>query len=320
MVGPGPLKPPSEAPTPVPRALSRELLDAGALLLDIGTNLGNIPGQLGYQVSAYPTCQEAAIVPFGQGSQGAKKKNYRRPADKIEDSRGRQAKTAVRRICRHNHLAQLVTFTYSEVPPLSMVSEHFHYFWKRWRQATGLPIPPYVMVCEWGSKSGRLHVHVGVDWWDQINAVEVCPKCDEYDVLEKFPRIVPANFICIGCLWGRGFVGRPEQNVDGRGMSGYLSKYIAKDMSGVNFDPRTGKKIDIDAAMRIPFGGKRYRASLGAKPQPVKVWAPELEIARAAAIEIAGNGRWPAFSWLSNDDDSCEVFDVEFHDFLEEAS
>lgn len=298
--------------------ISPALSEAGALLLDTGTYLKNIPGQRGYQINAYPTCAEAAIVPFGVGGEGSSKPRRERAAD-LEDSRGRQAKTAVRRICRHNRLDALVTFTYAEVPPLSMVSSHFNYLWRRYKAATGLPIPKNVLVCEWGHLHGRLHVHVGVAaaWWEQVHAVEVCPRCDKYGVLERYPRSLPEGYLCFGCLWGRGFVGRPEENSDGRGLSGYLGKYLAKDLSGVIFDPHTGKRIDAEGARRIPFGGHRYRASIGAKPRPVKVWAPDVEVARAAAIEIAGAGRLPSSSWYSNFDEDSELRDVEFHDFWE---
>jgi hypothetical protein len=200
-----------------------------------------------------------------------------------------------------------------------MVSEHFHYFWKRYQKATGLPIPKYVMVCEWGHKHGRLHVHIAVptSWWGVVHAVEVCPRCDKYNVLKKFPRAMPTDYLCVGCLWGRGFVGRPEENADGKGLSGYLGKYISKDLEGVQFDPNTGKRIDYEEALRVPFGGKRYRAAIGAKPSPVKLWAPDVEVARAAAIEVAGGGRFPLSSWYSNFDEESELEDVEFHDFWE---
>jgi hypothetical protein len=63
----------------------------------------------------------------------------------------------------------------------------------------------------------------------------------------------------------------------------------------------------------LPFGGKRYRASLGAKPVPVKLWAPELEVARQAAVEVVGFGEWPAFSWVG--EEASDRGHVEWHDF-----
>ena len=294
-------------------ALSRDLTEAGLLLLDIGTNLNNIPAQGGFLLSAYPTCKEASIVAFGSGLAGGKESDYRRSEGEVEDSRGRQAKTAVRRICRHNGLTQLVTFTYAEVPPLGAVSRHFNYFWRKFQEVTGLEIPPYVLVCEWGKAHGRLHVHVGVSWWNEINAVEVCPRCDKYEVISKRGSSTRylAPHVCIGCLWGRGFVGRPEENAGGNGLSGYLAKYLAKDLDGVKFDPTTGKRVD--RSIGLPFGGKRYRASLGAKPIPLKLWAPELEVARSAAVDVVGHGEWPAFSWVG--EESSDHGHVEWHDF-----
>ena len=295
-----------------PPALSGDLTSAGALLLDTGTNLQVLPGQKGWMISAYSTCDEASVVPFGVGGGSARARRFR-PADLIEDSRGRQAKTTVRRICRHQSLAQLVTLTYSEVPSYSAVSRHLDYFWESWKVVTRRPRPHYVAVCEWGNLHGRLHVHIGVDWWDELNCTEVCEKCDRYGVIAKTRRDLRGDELCIGCLWGRGFVGRPEQNADGRGMSGYLAKYLAKDLAAVHHDPHSGKKLVVG----VPFGGKRYRASLGAKPTPLRVWTPSLEVAREVAFEVVGRGRDASYVWRSNDVEDSRVSDVEFFDFRE---
>jgi hypothetical protein len=173
-----------------------------------------------------------------------------------------------------------------------------------------------VAVPEWGTLNGRLHLHIGIDWWGELNCTEVCERCDRYGVIAKTRRDLRGDELCIGCLWGRGFVGRPEQNADGRGLSGYLAKYLAKDLADVKHDPHSGKKLDVG----VPFGGKRYRASDFAKPTPVRIWTPSLEVAREVAYEVVGRGRDASYVWRSNDDENSRVADVEFFDFRERVA
>jgi len=313
--------------------LSSELIDAGALLLDSSTNSGRNPDQKGYKITAWPSCSEASIqrskVPSGyidlayaferqfsaKDNRGALSHWSDVAPDWTEtgdELRVRQGKTAVRRFGRHNGLVELVTFTYAVLPNLSLVSDHLHYFWRKWREATGREIPPYVWVPEWGEKTGRLHIHIGVSWWFELKCVEVCPRCDKYEVLKKFPRSVPENALCVGCLWGRGFVGRPESNVDGRGLGGYLTKYIAKDLGKLHYDPQTGKPVEFEG---VPFGGHRYHLSRGHKPSPVALWAPDLLVAQLAANEVAGGGQPAEFSKVFEAEETSFGY-LEYHDYL----
>ena len=304
-------------------SLSSELTDAGALLLDIGTNSRLIPRQEGWQVTAWPTCSEASIsvakarsgyVDFAAPFEKQMGSEWRGGGshDTPDEVRVRQGKTAIRRFGRHNGLTELPTFTYAEVPSLSLVSGHIERFWIKWKAATGRPIPAYMWVPEWGKKEGRLHIHMGVSFWSELNCTEVCAACDKFEVLKKFPRLLTGKELCIGCLWGHGFVGRPESNADGRGLAGYLAKYIAKDLGEVTFDPQTGRKRDD---VGVPFGGHRYHLSRGHKPAPVRVWAPDLIIAKVCAMDLAGDGRAPEFSRIVEAENS-DCGRMEYHDFL----
>lgn len=302
--------------------LSSELLDAGALLLDIRTNSRLTPDQEGWKVTAWPTCSEATITtskvrsdyvdfaaPFEH--QFGEVSRIGGSSESPEDLRVRQGKTAIRRFGRHNGLTELPTFTYAEVPPLRLVDGHIERFWKKWKVATGKLIPPYMWVPEWGKKEGRLHIHMGVNFWCELNCTEVCAECDRFEVLKKFPRSLSGDELCIGCLWGHGFVGRPESNSDGRGLAGYLAKYIAKDLGAIGFDPHSGRKLEREG---VPFGGHRYHLSRGHKPTPVRVWARDLCVAQVCAMDVAGAGRAPDFSMVIEASNS-NFGHMEYHDF-----
>jgi hypothetical protein len=212
----------------------------------------------------------------------------------------------------------MVSFTYVELPPnMSLVSEHFNYFWEKWKRATGLKIPSYVLVPEFGKETRRLHIHMGVNWWRELNAVEVCETC-AVDGLRKKRRDIPsADSFCIGCLWGRGFVGRPSSNSDGSGMSRYLSKYLSKDLA--QGTARTDVLSQSECApTALPFGGHRYRASIGAKPVPIKLFAPSFDVAWDAAREVAGSGAPPVFEWNANAEERAIFGDATWMDFLSE--
>lgn len=326
--------------------LSSELTSAGALLLDKSTKLRHLGKTKGFAVSTYPSCSEGSIwpiqrlrdasgyvdfeAPFARSMSPGKWKFS--PESVPEDSRGRQAKTAVRRICRHNELGDLVTLTFGGfVPELSAIPEIMELFFRRLNRATrrslsgplldrsrenGARSLRYVYVLEWGKETGRLHVHIGCNFWAALNCVEVCAVCDEYGVIEKYPSSheLPENYLCIGCVWGRGFVGKPKQNADGKGLSKYLGKYIAKDLAGgeAKFSHATGQEIE-----RLPFGAQRYRASNGSKPLPVRLWAPDEEVARAAVLEVAGAGLLPSYVFDGNESDQTFLRGFKWFDFVE---
>ena len=201
----------------------------------------------------------------------------------IEDNADRAVRRArgeVRRYNRHNELLEMVTLTFrGDTPPFDNLSDCVKRFWQRWEYATGEKRGAYLWVPEWGSHTGRLHIHMAVSWWARLGCVEVCPKCDRFGVLEKFSRKIRSDFLCVGCLWGLGFVGRPltregliESNDDGRGLSRYLSKYMAKDLGG-----------------GVRLGGQRYRVAQGFAPESVTLAAESVVGGVFAALGSMGD-------------------------------
>ena len=314
--------------------LSPELIDAGALLLVMSTNSGLSPGQKGYTITAWPSCSEATIraskVPsgyvdfaapferqFSARAQGRAAFGPEQPcglapgvSETGDELRVRQGKTAVRRFGRHNGLTELVTFTYAELPSLSLVNGHVLRFWKKWKLATGREIPPYVWVPEWGERTGRLHIHMGVLWWYELGCVNVCELCALSGLRETKFKIPSAGSLCVGCLWGRGIVGPPESNYDGRGLTRYLTKYIGKDLGKIQFDPQTGKPVGHRG-----FYQNRYHTSRGHKPVATHLWAPDRLTAQLVMIEVVGQGGPPVYQSEPFEVPGMGV-EIEYLDFL----
>ena len=287
---------------PSPTRLSAEVVDAGAQLLVIGTNKALLPDREGYAITAWPSCREATISRVsGYVDRGAPFENHTFGLSKVGGSGGavgetsdelrvRQGKTAVRRFGRHNGLEEMITFTFAELPTLSLVPGHVKRFWEKWKVSTGCEIPPYVWVPEWGSETGRLHIHMGVSWWFDLGCVNVCEMCALPGLRKTGFEIPPAGSLCIGCLWGRGIVGWPESNGDGRALTKYLTKYIGKDLGKVQFDPQTGKPVDHRG-----FYKNRYHTSRGHKPAPVHLWAPDRLVTQFVCDELVGRGQGPVY-------------------------
>jgi hypothetical protein len=241
----------------------------------IGVLGGSISSAGDWIVKLWPTCGEATMTfqkarsnyvdwdaPFDRHDIASSAGSWY--GGEIEDNATRavrRARSEVRRYNRHNGLLQMVTFTFrGDVPEFDSLSRCVENFWKRFKRATGREdIGPYLWVPEWGKMTGRLHVHMAVNWWHDLNCVEVCSECDRFGVLERFNREIISEALCVGCLWGLGFVGRPldndgelVNNDDGRGLSKYLSKYMAKDLGG-----------------GVRLGGQRYRVAQGYAPESV---------------------------------------------------
>ena len=303
--------------------LSPDLVSEGVLLLDSSTKMALRPGQRGCQVNAWPTCSEAVIsvvkVPSGyvdyvapfERQFGSSSRVVGAP-ESCDELRVRQGKTTIRRFNRHNSLTELVTFTYAEVPPFSLVNGHVKRFIEKFQAATSRPFGAYVWVPEWGKETHRLHVHMSVGWWSELNANEVCDACATEELRAKRHDIPAAGGLCIGELWGRGFVGRPESNSDGRGLSRYLSKYLTKDLGGEACDVRTGSEFLEEG---VPFGGHRYFKSKGDSPSAVSLWAPDWCVAEQVAIEVAGGGRAVEFARVVEAQDS-NFGRMEYLDFV----
>jgi len=134
-------------------------------------------------------------------------------------------------------------------------------------------------VPEWGKVTGRLHIHMAVPWWYELNCTEVCPTCDRFNVLSTNDWRLRGDYLCIGCMWGLGFVGRPldregqtETNEDGRSLSKYLSKYMAKDLGS-----------------ELEKGQQRYRVAEGFQPTCVDEWADSPDEGVSFATSLLGD-------------------------------
>lgn len=226
------------------------------LLLDLGTQFDRFMTEGLYSLRVWPTCGEASItsVPVQRdGLIGYRRSQFSKSSVAPNDNAGRslrRAKSAVRRYNVHNGLDQMVTFTFrGDVPGYDSLSSVMHNFFRRLDRAfvaAGIEVgsDAYLWVPEWGSKFGRLHIHMCVAWWDFAKVTEVCRRCATPNLLRKRSDVPKAGeLVCIGCLWGHGFVGAPEDNTNGRALSSYL--YVSKGLgSGLhNFQQsyRVGK-------------------------------------------------------------------------------
>jgi hypothetical protein len=130
---------------------------------------------------------------------------------------------------------------------------------------------PYLWVVEWGSKNGRLHLHLAVgDWWDRLGCVEVCARCATTGRKRKGP-VAPAGSSCVGCVWGHGFVGRPNGNGEPAAVAHYAAKYLGKSLGA---DGLTGRQA--------------YRVGEGFQPEPVRVEGLTWEEAEDVAAALLG--------------------------------
>ncbi|MGB9111285.1 MAG: hypothetical protein WCF24_00990 [Acidimicrobiales bacterium] len=174
-----------------------------------------------------------------------------------------------------------MTLTYAEGAELDHVSDQIEQFWRRWRKATGSPLRPYAVVPEWGGIGDRLHLHVAIGWWSEFGAVEVCGACAR-EALYAMREVPVAGSLCIGCIWGLGFVGRPDVSRDGDAVARYISKYLAKQL------------------ISSLFGRQRYRVAKGFQP-PEYRGAYATRDAAFAALMRKFDGEQPESSWTPED-------------------
>ena len=280
----------------------------GSPLLDKGTELAHSqPGQGKFRanVKLWPTCGEGTITlvpgrsarPLSVDEETGEIREDGGEVSSVDNTRrsvGR-AKGNLRRYCVHNGLTELVTLTYArERRGTESVGDDLRHFKRRlnraWvdrgaghltrspRECSEQPpanVPtlggrwPYAGIIEWGSAKGRLHLHLGVAWWKDSGAVEVCERCATPALRAK--RAVPsADAFCVGCLWAHGFVGAPQE-VEGTGdprrMASYLSKYASKGFGDEGRRP----------------GQHAYRVAEGFLPVPERsgAWSVEDGIQRA---------------------------------------
>jgi len=241
------------------------------------------PGQGQYVVNAWLTAGEATIIfdTSGRTRQDPSSEEglHTDPGELVSRSL-RRSVASVRRYAAHNKLVEMMTLTYETEPPLDDVSRHLEHLWRRWCRATGREIPPYVIVPERGPANDRLHLHAGINWWAELGAVEVCDRCAR-PALRRKRTIPPAGSLCIGCLWGHGFVGAPERyDAKPWQLAVYMTKYLAKDMD------------------RQPFGRQRYRVAKGFQPRPTVLRYRSVDAARRGMLEAFG-GEVPSNTWSS---------------------
>ena len=244
-----------------------------------------------YLLTAYPECREASIVGSGTGSGAPLRPLDTRSDDERQaenQERGnRRSRGVVRRYMVHNQLAQLLTLTYADEPGIGEVSRQTRNFVER-AQESGLVEDrfPYLVVAERGSKTGRLHLHMAVNWWES-HIVEACERCGSDGWLDLRIRkglpIPPAGSACVGCIWGHGFVGRPNENsIEHRGDPRMASVYVVKMIDYITKNPIR------------EFGKNRYRRSHGFNPpEPISIMFDTIEDAEATLMGVIFKGEAP---------------------------
>jgi len=153
-------------------------------------------------------------------------------------SHATRAKGKVRRYCRANREDRLVTLTYRDAPAArSTVTEHVRRFRERFQKVFGRRA--IVAVIERGGTTGRLHVHLALNFY--------------------VPKAVLAR------IWGHGFVDirkslRGRQQWRHRDLAGYLAKYVAKALDPEAEDgPEERAKSEHRYLVSQGFTPKSYR-------------------------------------------------------------
>ena len=270
------------------------------LLLDKGTHLphwaAQRPSVAGFgqaSLTVWPTCGEASIFLAGGPARGGLSEGEA-DGEANRDRAGRRARSEVRRYVRHNELPEVLTYTYRDdrLPGLDRVPKDVEHFWRRWCRATGEKIPPYVLVPEWGSKRGRLHLHMACEWFRRLGAVEVCERCATANLRVVRADLAAPGVLCVGCLWGHGFVGRPEEHVaDPDSASAYCAKYLGKDLA---------------VGGPALFGRRRFRTALGYKPEAERFEGLSLDAAYQRML-LAMGGEEYSSTWSSTTESDSKV-------------
>jgi hypothetical protein len=191
-----------------------------------------------WRVALYTDAGEATVTRIPYWWDWWKCPKHRQPVPPASgNTNGLRARTKVRRFCRANRCAKLLTLTYADEPAdRATVDRHIHEWLITMRRWFGHP--PLVCVIEEGAEKGRFHVHVGIDRWY------------DYDVLW-------ATW-WHGYIWIGGKKGRRRPKIGNAiDLANYLAKYIAKDQEPTEQgSPR----------QRSP-GKHRYHVSRGHAPQ-----------------------------------------------------
>lgn len=260
---------------------SSAAVEVAVSLLDKGTELGRVARLSGrWCGSVYPTAGEGTVAwkalsrgggPLSEAERASVASLGRSVVETDNERAVRRARGAVRRYLAHNGLTEMVTLTFAGVPPhVADLSGCVKAFRRRVLRSSGVDLAPYVWVPEWGKETGRLHVHLATRAFSAGAFVEVCEVCAVERLRLVRSDLPPAGSRCFGCLWGWGFVGRPERaRRDGSGgLSSYLSKYLAKDLGGY-----------------LPAGSQRYRVAQGFAVPRLRVEADSLVGAVACVVD-----------------------------------
>jgi len=197
----------------------------GVPVLDTGTLLNLLPGHGrcgSFGLTLWPTCSEGVVQ---WRPDGCRRDAPAAGSWDLEGCSVRRSRTTIRRFCVHNGLGHMVSLTFRIEPgSVDGVRHEVKRFLRRLRD--GIGVFPYVWVIERGEVGGRLHVHLAVSWWAQLSAVEVCEVC-AVTGRRVLGDLAAAGSFCVGCIWGNGFVGRPDHR-DPVTNALYVSKYVGK--------------------------------------------------------------------------------------------
>jgi hypothetical protein len=185
----------------------------------------------------------------------------------------------VRRFCRSNGLAFLWTLTYKVAPASRKeVTGHLRRFNERLQRAYGRM--PVLAVIERGGKgTKRLHVHLGVDRWLDI------------DVLRS--------------LWGRGFVWvgdgtKCPGNPGVKRLSRYLSKYVAKDfeaeLAGTQEREKGAHRYLVTQGFTVTAWRRRFQSLQDASDWLARVYGVPVNVVEFGEVQEGGlYGYWLEF-------------------------
>ncbi len=209
------------------------------------------------------------------------------PRERWKESALSRSKTRIRRYALVNELGLMMTLTFAIEPRFDQIDYMLQKFWQRWRYKTGESLPAYFVVPEFGTKYGRLHLHVGIgDWWVRQKWVEVCVECAHANLRAKRFNLAPKGSNCMGCLWGHGFVGAPRVLGDYAEASAYCSKYLAEDLDHTKV-----------------FGRQSYRVAKGFAPRAVSHEVESLQ----QAVELMRSFTGDEVEWAFTSSDRPEL-------------
>jgi hypothetical protein len=180
----------------------------------------------------------------------------------------------------HSGLGYLLTLTFRREPATSAgVWTEAKRFVRRLQVRIGGGFP-YVVVLERGETNGRLHLHVVVgDWYSSLGVVVRCERCVAPGwVWHSAPP--GQDRLCLGCLWGHGFVHGPDEKLGGDGVRAngdpkraamYVSKYVSKELRA-----------------ELEQGRQLYRVAQGFAPPEERMASSSVRLLDRVTAEMGG--------------------------------